>query len=348
MTKPLLSVLSGQRLKTPPIWLMRQAGRYLPEYRKLRSGKNGFLDMVYDPVAAAEVTMQPIRRYAMDGAILFSDILIVPHVLGQDVRFEEGRGPVLSPIRDQRAVNDLDTKDVSQKTSSIGETLDRVASLLKQEGFDQTTLIGFAGAPWTVACYMVEGGSSKDFFHVKQMAWQNPELFSALLDHVIEGTIIYLRMQADAGAEVLKLFDSWAGLLDEAHFDRYAIAPAKKIVFALKESHPHIPIIGFARGAAGFWHRYASACGFDALAFDQHCITKDILKNIPREMPVQGNLDPACLLAGGQVLDEGVQRVLDSFSSRPHIFNLGHGVHKHTPPEHVEQLIHYIRSRDNG
>lgn len=342
--KPVLKVLAGQAVERPPIWIMRQAGRYLPEYRELRASAGGFLDMVYSPDKAAEVTMQPIRRYGMDGAILFSDILITPHGLGQPLQFIEGRGPVLEPIRSLEALDALDAKKDFSRFDSVAETVAMLSRQLPEEGFAQTTLIGFAGSPWTVACYMVEGGGSKEFHHVKHWAMSDPESFDALIDRVAETTITYLGKQIEAGAEAVQLFDSWAGILDETLFERFVITPTVKITLAIKRNYPGIPIIGFPRGAGPLYHTYADTAGVDALGLD-FCVPLSLAKELQKKMPVQGNLDPAYLLGDGRAALEKADDILKALDNGPHIFNLGHGISKNTKPEAVESLVGHVRGK---
>jgi len=338
--KTLLLALQNQNTQRVPFWFMRQAGRYLPEYRNLRKTKGGFLEMVYDPESASEVTLQPIRRFAMNGSILFSDILVIPHALGQTVTFEAGHGPKLTPIRSEKELEILDISNIDKILSPIYETVKLVKSKLANEGFDDTALIGFAGAPWTVACYMVDGGGSKTFDQTKQWAYGNPETFQKLIDIVVEATIHYLIKQVEAGAEALQIFDSWSGILDEDNFTRWSIDPTRKIVAGVKAKYPDIKIIGFPREAGFYYQKYADQTGLDALGVD---FSTD-LKYLPKDIPLQGNLDPSYLLVGGDVMINAATKILDTMQGRPFIFNLGHGVIKETPPEHVEQLSDLIRN----
>lgn len=337
--KTLLQVLNNQKTEKTPFWFMRQAGRYLPEYRKLRADKGSFLDLVYNPAAASEVTLQPIRRFGMNGAILFSDILVIPHALGQDTRFVAGEGPKLEPIENEKELSRLNLDDLDKTLSPIYETLRQVKTKLQNENFDDTALIGFAGSPWTVACYMVEGGGSKTFERTKNWAYGNPNSFQKLIDIVVEGTIHYLSKQVEAGAECLQVFDSWSGILDEENFQKWSIAPTAKIVSAVQAKYPDIKIIGFPREAGFYYKNYADQTGVNALGVD----FSTSLKYLPSDIPLQGNLDPSYLLAGGNAMINAADKILSQMRGRPFIFNLGHGVIKETPPEHVEQLSNYIR-----
>ncbi len=335
--KPILKVLNGEDLKTVPCWFMRQAGRYLPEYRELRAEKGGFLAMAFDPKAACEITMQPIRRFGMDAAIIFSDILTIPMALGQHLEFVAGEGPKLGEL-------DIDALEYDpEKLQPVYDALSETKSQLSHEGFDQTTLIGFAGAPWTVATYMVEGGGSKDFAKVKTLAYGQPERFAKLMDKLVESTADYLIKQAEAGAEVLQIFDSWAGALDPHGFQYQSIEPTKKIVAKIKAVHPDIPIIGFPRGAGVHVRSYAQQTGIDCVALDTLACTMWAKANLQPLMPVQGCLDPMRLMAGGVSLEKATTKILREFSGGGHIFNLGHGINKETPIEHVEQLMKTIR-----
>lgn len=341
--KPLLKILNREESKQVPFWFMRQAGRYLPEYRELRKQAGGFLDLVYNPNQASEVTMQPIRRFGMNGAILFSDILVIPQALGQALRFETGEGPKLDSVSNAKDLNILNIENIDQVLSPIYETISLTASKIKSENFNQTSLIGFAGSPWTVACYMVEGGGSKTFEKTKKWAYQNPESFAELIDIISEATIYYLLKQIEAGVETVQLFDSWSGILDEGNFDRWVINPTAKIVTALKEKYPEIPVIGFPRDAGAKTIKYINNTGVDAIGLDYSMPAKWAKDNLQTLIPVQGNLDPMALLAGGDILKTSAMNTLETFSDKPFIFNLGHGVIKETPVEHVEQLSQIIR-----
>ncbi|MEQ8250401.1 MAG: uroporphyrinogen decarboxylase [Oceanibaculum nanhaiense] len=338
--KRMLRALKGERLDKPPFWLMRQAGRYLPEYREIRSQAGGFLDLCFSPKLACEVTLQPIRRYGMDAAILFSDILIVPYGLGQGVAFKEGEGPVLDPVRNASDLSRLSLDGFHERVAPVYETVTRIAEALPKE----TTLIGFAGSPWTVATYMAEGGGSKEFVAVKRWAYGDPEGFGQLIDLLVEATVSYLSRQVEAGAEVLQLFDSWAGALPEPGFRRWCIEPTIRIVAALKARHPDIPIIGFPRGAGTLYVPYATETGIDAVSLDTTVSVAWAAEALQSKLPVQGNLDPILLVAGGDALDREVERILSGFSGGAHIFNLGHGVTQTTPPETVERLARRLRA----
>jgi uroporphyrinogen decarboxylase len=335
--KPLLSVLSGENQSVKPIWLMRQAGRYLPEYRALRAEKGGFLALVYDPAAAAEITLQPIRRFGFDGAILFSDILIVPHALGQDLRFEAGEGPRLSPPLVDAALNQLAA--VPARLEPIYRTVENVKAALPPE----TTLLGFAGSPWTVATYMVAGQGSREQAAARRCAYADPAAFTAIVEAISAMTVDYLSGQIAAGAEAVQLFDSWAGSLAPDQFERWVIAPTARIVADLKARHPGVPVIGFPKGAGAKLAAYARETGVDALGLDETIDPDWAVRNLPENLPLQGNLDPLALLAGGAALEKAVGRILSSFHGRPHIFNLGHGIIKETPIAHVEQLLELVR-----
>jgi len=337
VNKPLLAALRGVHQPVPPIWLMRQAGRYLPEYRALRAEKGGFLALATDPVAAAEVTLQPIRRFGFDGAILFSDILMVPWALGQDLSFGPGEGPRLTPALVDHALDDL--VRAGERLEPVYATCARVAAALPAT----TTFLGFAGSPWTVATYMVAGQGSKDHEAARSLAYRDPVAFGAIIDAIVTLTIDYLARQIEHGVEAVQLFDSWAGSLSPAQFEAWVVAPNAAIVAGLRARCPQACIIGFPKGAGGKLPVYARETGVDAIGLDE---TVDPLwadAALPLGMPVQGNLDPLALLAGGDALDDGIDRVLRAFPERPHVFNLGHGIGQHTPIAHVERLIARVR-----
>ncbi|WP_264606012.1 uroporphyrinogen decarboxylase [Sphingobium sp. B11D3D] len=337
VTAPLLSVLRGAVPARPPLWLMRQAGRYLPEYRALRAEKGGFLDLCYDSESAAEVTLQPIRRFGFDGAILFSDILVVPHALGQDLWFEAGEGPRLAPPLVEGELTSL--APAPQRLAPVIDTVRRVKAALAP----QTTFLGFAGSPWTVATYMVAGQGSKDHAAARRMAYQQPAKFGAIIDAIIETTVDYLSAQIAAGVDAVQLFDSWAGSLSPAQFRQWVIAPNARIVKALKLRHPDTPIIGFPKGAGAKLVDYAQETGVDALGLDETLDPAWAARELPAHLPLQGNLDPLALIAGGETLDRAVDAILEALSGRPHIFNLGHGILPDTPIAHVEQLVARVR-----
>jgi uroporphyrinogen decarboxylase len=338
-----LRALSGEAVWPPPVWLMRQAGRYLPEYRAVRAGVTDFVALCTTPRLAAEVTLQPIRRYGFDAAILFSDILMLPWALGQGLAFKEGEGPVLPPLRDEAGVAALDPARVADRVAPIMETVRLVRGGLAAEGFSDVALIGFAGAPFTVACYMVEGGGSKDFAHVRGMAYAQPALFQRLMDVLTEASIEYLSAQVVAGAEALMLFDSWAGVLSPSLFRAHCIAPAKRIVAALKARHPGVPVIGFPR-LAGLMAREYATTGVDAVGVDTGSDIAVVASMLPAHVAVQGNLDPLAVVAGGAAMAREVAPILNAMRGRPFIFNLGHGIVPQTPPEHVTTLLELVRA----
>ncbi len=337
--QPLLDALSGKVCKCPPFWLMRQAGRYLPEYRALRAKAGSFLDLCLTPKMAAEITLQPIRRFHPDGAILFSDILIIPFGMGQAVRFEEGIGPVLEPVEN---TSDLSRLSLDRSWSRIEATYETVA-LVRAALPEDVTLIGFAGAPWTAATYMVEGRSSKDYAKTKHWAFSDPMGFGALMDLLVEATVRHLKAQIRAGAQVVKLFDSWAGVLAPDQFEAWSIEPIRRIAERIRADHPEVPIIGFPRGAGVHYKTFAERAGVDALALDTNVPTDWAAREIQPSLPVQGNLDPIILLSGGDVMRKAVDRIRSNLDSGPFVFNLGHGVIPSTPPEHVEELARLLR-----
>lgn len=334
----LLRTLRGENSPTRPVWLMRQAGRYLPEYRALREQKGGFLALVYDTDAAAEITLQPIRRFGFDGAILFSDILIVPYAMGQDLAFLAGEGPRLSPPLVDATLESLHA--VPERLTPIYETVSKVRASLGNE----RTMLGFAGSPWTVATYMVAGEGSRDQNVTRAMAYRDRGVFQAIIDAIVETTVTYLCGQIAAGAEAVQLFDSWAGSLAPAEFERWVIAPNAAIVKALKARYPEVPVIGFPKGAGEKLVAYARETGVDAVGIDETIDPLWAAKALPAAMPVQGNLDPLLLLAGGEEIDLCARFILDAFADRPHVFNLGHGIGQHTPIAHVEQLLALVRA----
>jgi uroporphyrinogen decarboxylase len=337
--KVLLAVLRGERRDPPPVWLMRQAGRYLPEYRALRAEKGGFLDLVYDPAAAAEITLQPLKRFAFDGAILFSDILIVPFAIGQNLSFVAGEGPRLTPPLMSAQLDDL--TPVLKRLEPIYDTVARV----KTELDPSTTFLGFAGSPWTVATYMVAGQGSREQFEARRMAYSDPGAFAAIIENIEAVTLDYLSGQIQAGVDAVQLFDSWAGSLAPAEFERWVIAPTARLVTALKARHPGVPIIGFPKGAGGKLAAYARETGVDAVGLDETVDPAWAAKALPKALPVQGNLDPLALIAGGERLRSAVTRIIDALGDRPHIFNLGHGIQQDTPIAHVEELLAMVRAQ---
>jgi uroporphyrinogen decarboxylase len=339
--KPLIAVLRGQTRSVPPIWLMRQAGRYLPEYRELRSRAGGFLETCYDPALAAEITLQPIRRFGFDAAILFSDILVVPDALGQKVWFEGGVGPRLEPIAEPQDLARLAAKFDPQRLAPVFETIERV----KGELPPQTAFIGFCGAPWTVASYMIAGEGTSDQAPARLFAYRHPEAFARLIDLLIEASAAYLLRQIAAGVEVVQLFDSWAGVLPPQEFESWVVRPVKAIIERLKRERPDVPIIAFVRGAGPHLPDLARRLGADALGLDTSTPPRWAIDQIPREIALQGNLDPLALAAGGPALDSQTDAILEAFAGRPHIFNLGHGVIPETPLENVARLIDRVRSK---
>jgi uroporphyrinogen decarboxylase len=336
--KPLLSTLRGTRRDVPPVWLMRQAGRYLPEYRELRAKKGGFLELATDSETACEITLQPIRRFGMDGAILFSDILMVPWALGQRLWFEEGEGPRLAPALVDTALSELET--VPERLEPIYETVRRVVALLPGE----TTMLGFAGSPWTVATYMVAGRGSRDQGETRRLAYRDPQAFQAIISAIEAVTIDYLSKQIEAGAEAVQLFDSWAGSLAPSEFERWVIAPTARITAALAERHPDTPVIGFPKGAAAKLVAYARETGVAAVGLDETVDPDWANAVLPEGLPVQGNLDPLALITGSDAMMSAVKRILVAFADRPHIFNLGHGILPDAPIAHVEQLLDLVRN----
>jgi uroporphyrinogen decarboxylase len=336
----MLRVLAGEVLAPPPIWLMRQAGRYLPEYRAIRGRAGGFLDLCYTPALAAEVTLQPIRRFGFDAAILFADILVVPDALGQGVRFVEGEGPRLDVIRSEAELARLSPSATRPKFAQVFETVAKVRQDLPRE----TTLIGFCGAPWTVATYMVGGQGSADQADARLWAYRDPAGFQRLIDLLVEVSVAYLSGQVDAGADVLQIFDSWAGSLPDEQFRRWVIEPTKRLVAQLKERHPNVPIIGFPRGAGVQAGAYVAETGVDAVSCDTSMPLDFIARELSPKTVVQGHLDPLLLVTGGPALDRRVAEILAALSHRPYIFNLGHGIVPQTPPEHVGRLVDLVRA----
>lgn len=336
--KPLLAVLDGERRSPAPMWMMRQAGRYLPEYRQLRQDKGSFLDLVYDSDAAAEITLQPVRRFPrLDAAILFSDILIVPFAIGQNLTFITGEGPRLTPTLADGDLDDL--TPYLARFEPIYETVRKVKAALGPE----KALIGFAGAPWTVATYMIAGQGSRDQTEARRLAYADPDRFAAIIERIESVTLEYLSGQVEAGVEVLQLFDSWAGSLSPAQFEQWVIAPTARMVAALNQRHPNVKVIGFPKGAGGKLAAYVRETGVSTVGLDETVDSLWAAKELPPKLPLQGNLDPLALIAGGTPLQVAVKRILDAFADRPHIFNLGHGILPDTPIAHVEQLIALVK-----
>jgi uroporphyrinogen decarboxylase len=338
--KRLLATLAGRPVDRPPFWFMRQAGRYLPEYRALRAEAGSFLELCYDPARAAEATLQPVRRFGPDAAILFADILLLPEAMGQALRYAEGEGPILDPVRDRAALRALRPERIQARLAPVYETVARVAEALPEE----VTLIGFAGAPWTVATYMVEGGGSVDHRHAKRWAFADPDGFGALIELLVGGTAEYLAAQARAGAEVLQLFDTWAGALPAAAFERWCVAPTRAIVERLRALGVKQPIIGFPRGAGVGYRRYAQAAGVDAVSCDASLPLDWMAEALQPTVTVQGNLDPQFLVVGGAPMLAAADAIRERLGGGRFVFNLGHGIVPETPPEHVAALAAHIRS----
>jgi uroporphyrinogen decarboxylase len=336
---PFLKALKGEPQSTPPIWLMRQAGRFLPEYRQVRARAGSFLDLCYTPELAAEVTLQPIRRFGFDAAILFADILVVPDALGQKVTFKEKQGPILKPLTDASALRRLSLSGAQSKFSTVAETVSRIRAALPPE----TALIGFCGAPWTVATYMVAGHATPDQAPARLRAYQDPAGFSALIDLLVESSAVYLIGQIDAGAQAVQIFDSWCGVLSEDEFQRWVIAPTVRIVERLRAERPGVPVIGFPKGCGPLCRTYVERTGVQGVGCDWTLPLSWIREQLQPLATVQGVLDPLLLVAGGAAMDRRVRQILDALASGPFIFNLGHGIVPQTPVEHVEQLVKLVR-----
>jgi uroporphyrinogen decarboxylase len=338
--KPVLRALAGERLDIPPIWLMRQAGRYLPEYRAIREKAGSFLDLCFNVELAAEVTLQPIRRFGFDAAILFSDILVIPHALGQRVTFETGEGPRLDaidkPEAQQRLRRDIDHEKLAAVYQAIG--------LVKEELPPQVALLGFCGAPWTVATYMIAGHGTPDQFPGRIFAYRYPQAFAELIEVLVKASAEYLVRQFEAGVDAVQIFDSWAGILPAGEFQRWCIEPTARIVTAVRQRVPGAKIIGFPRGAGTELSNYLASVPVDAIGLDWMVDLTFARQYVQSQRPVQGNLDPLALLVGGKALDDAVDAILNAFRPGPFIFNLGHGVLPDTPLEHVEQLVRRVRN----
>ena len=339
-----LAPFAGRALMPPPIWLMRQAGRYLPEYRAVRARAGGFLDLCYTPALAAEVTLQPIRRFGFDAAILFADILLVPDALGQTVEFLDGEGPRLEPLRSEKDFTRLNASATRSKFGLVHETVAR----LRQELPRDTALIGFCGAPWTVATYMVGGRGSPDQADARRWAYRDPQGFARLIDLLTEVSVEYLSGQVTAGADVLQIFDSWAGSLPDDQFQRWVIEPTRRLVSQVKERHPGVPIIGFPRGAGTQAAHFAIETGVDGVSCDTAMPLDFIGRVLAGRTVVQGNLDPLLLVAGGAAMERRVAEILRALAGKPFIFNLGHGIVPETPPEHVARLVELVRRKAPG
>ena len=337
----MLSTLNAIPSETPPIWLMRQAGRYLPEYLKTRAEAGSFLDLCYNPDLAAEVTLQPIRRYGFDAAILFSDILVIPHALGQPLSFAENHGPVLGELPKELS---FDKAAFDHHLEPVYQAIEAINAGLAREGFaDRTALIGFSGAPWTLACYMIDRKGSKDFAATRLMALRNEEAFQQVIDILVQSISHYLINQIRRGAEIVQIFDSWAGVLPPSQFRKWVIEPTEAILRNIRAVYPSTPIIGFPKGAGVLYGDYASLQGLTAIGIDTHMPVKWVQEHLQPSIVVQGNLDPFTLAAGGSSLLKAADEILETLGGKPFIFNLGHGIDKSTPPEHVEMLVKHIR-----
>ena len=340
MVKKLLSVLKGAPQSPPPVWLMRQAGRYLPEYRALRANAPDFVAYCLNPELATEVTLQPVRRFQLDAAILFADILLVPHALGQKLWFAEGEGPRLDPLEDAAAIAAL--RYDAGKLEPVMQTIKNVRTAMAADAkMADAALIGFAGSPWTVATYVIEGKGGTDHEKIRALAWREPQTFARLMDVLVDATSRYLIAQADAGAEALQLFESWAATVPAGLFEAAVLNPTARIVANVKAKHPSLPIIGFPRGAGSWLTRYAEATGVNGIGVDQ--MTDIVAVNVPPGVALQGNLDPVLLLQGGGAMRNEARRLVEAMKDKPFIFNLGHGVMQPTPPEHVAELVAAIR-----
>ena len=339
-TQPFVEVLSGRRQPVPPIWMMRQAGRYLPEYREVRAKAGGFLDLCFTPEFAAEVTLQPIRRFNFDAAIIFSDILVIPYALGRDVPFESGEGPRLDPLDTPDKVGTLSPAGDFTKLEPVFEALRRVRRQLDPN----IALIGFCGAPWTVATYLVAGQGTPDQAPARMMAYRHPQAFAKLIDAIVENSIRYLLGQLKAGADVLQIFDTWAGVLPPREFQRWSVEPTRRIVEGVRKQVPDAKIIGFPRGAGALLPEYVRTTGVNAVSIDWTAEPSLIRDSVQNHVAVQGNLDPLVLIAGGTALDRAIDDVLANFAGGRLIFNLGHGIQPETPIAHVEQMVKRVRA----
>ncbi len=335
--RSIIQIMNGEKIIKPPIWMMRQAGRYLPEYKSTRKEAGSFLDLCYNPKLAVKVTMQPIHRFGFDAAILFSDILVIPDALKVGVRFEEGRGPILETV-DASAIAKLDSSKVIEHLSPVLETVSRLRSELP----DETTLLGFCGAPWTVATYMIAGHGTPDQGPARQFSLNDPKAFQMLMDVLIDASAQYLIAQLKAGADAVQIFDSWASVLDEAQFNQWCIEPVKAIVLKVRDEIPDAKIIGFPKGVGVFYQNYAKQTGVDMLGLDW-TIPMSFAQQLQKTCPIQGNLDPKRLIAGGRALDEGIDRILEHLGDGPLVFNLGHGITPETNIAHVEQMVARVR-----
>jgi len=339
-TNPFLDVLSGQWQAVPPVWMMRQAGRYLPEYRELRAKAGGFLDLCFTPELAAEVTLQPIRRFGFDAAIIFSDILVIPHALGRAVRFEVGEGPRLDPLDTPEKIATLAAQADFAKLEPVYEALRQVRSALAPD----VALIGFCGAPWTVATYMVAGQGTPDQAPARILAYSHPQAFAKIVDALVESSIQYLLGQLEAGADALQIFDTWAGVLSPREFLRWSVEPTARIVAGVRAKAPDAKIIGFPRGAGALLPAYVGGTDVNAVSIDWTAEPAFIRERVQSKVAVQGNLDPLALIAGGAALDQAIDDVLSNYAKGRLIFNLGHGILPETPIAHVERMIAKVRA----
>ena len=338
--KRFLKALNREKLDRPPFWLMRQAGRYLPEYRQTRADAGSFLDLCYNPKLAEEVTLQPLRRYDMDAAILFADILLIPDALGQPLAYKEGEGPVLDPVRSAKELSSLSMDRLHDHLAPVYETVSRLSSSIPSH----CSLIGFAGAPWTVATYMVEGRGSKDYANIKKWMYSDPDGFQQLMEILIVSTAEYLIQQIKAGAEAVQIFDTWAGVLPDVEFRRWVIEPTKRIVQLIRKDYPDFPVIGFPKGVAGNLMEFVKETGVTGVSLDASAPLDWAKREIQPHVTVQGNLDPILLVAGGQAMVDRIHQILETFKDGSHIFNLGHGIIPQTPPENVALLAETLKN----
>ena len=339
--RKIMDVLNGKKFEKPPVWLMRQAGRYLPEYREIRKQAGSFLEVCYNPELAIEVSIQPIRRFGFDASILFSDILVVPDALGREVRFVEGEGPRLEPIDAAEIAKLVEAYDRDAALAHLKPVLETVSGL-RGELPKETTLLGFCGAPWTVATYMIAGRGTPDQAPARLFSYSNPDAFARLLELLSDISADYLISQLKAGADAVQIFDSWAGVLGEKDFERWCIAPVKRLVDRVRKELPDAKIIGFPKGAGEFYSTYRQKTGVNALGLDW-TVSNNLGRSLQKDGAVQGNLDPMKIIAGGKALDSGIDDILEAFGNGPHIFNLGHGITPQAPISHVEQLVKRIR-----
>ncbi len=341
--KKLLKTLQGHKFNTPPVWLMRQAGRYLPEYREVRKQAGSFLDLCYNPTLTTEVTLQPLRRFNLDGAILFADILLIPNALGRHLEFKEGIGPILEPLKNNEDIENLrNTEDIHSTLEPVYEAVTNIRSKLESN----ITFIGFAGSPWTVATYMIEGKGSKDHIKTKIFMLNYPQVFKKLIVKIQDATIEYLSKQIEGGVDVIKLFDSWANSLPATYIEKYSLEPMKVIAKEIKKRFPNIPVIVFPRGVGPMYKKFAMVKEFDCVAVDSSIGLDWAKKNIQKEIVIQGNLDPAYLISGGKELVEGTLNIVKKFSSSGHIFNLGHGITPDAKIHNVELLLKTIKEKN--